>query len=117
MPSGALELVHTLECDHGAVLSLCARGDWIYAGCQEGYVKVWDTQTKTLVRTIIVQEVCCFSAYLVSRSQPLNMSDVSRMWISFRSLCYIPTCIPVPLTVKSRYDLLRSRMWRHTPHC
>ncbi|THH19346.1 hypothetical protein EW146_g1817 [Bondarzewia mesenterica] len=49
-------LVHTFECYHGAVLSLVARGDIIYAGCQEGYVKVWDTQTKTLVRTIIVQE-------------------------------------------------------------
>ena len=34
------------------------KGDTIYAGCQDGYVKVLDVETKTLVRTIIVQEVC-----------------------------------------------------------
>jgi di- and tripeptidase len=50
-------LVHTFECNHGAVLSLVVRGDTIFAGCQDGYVKVFDVETKTLVRTIIVQEV------------------------------------------------------------
>ncbi|KIJ14910.1 hypothetical protein PAXINDRAFT_12180 [Paxillus involutus ATCC 200175] len=49
-------LVHTFECNHGAVLSLVVRGDTIFAGCQDGYVKVFDVETKTLVRTIIVQE-------------------------------------------------------------
>ena len=48
---------HTFECCHGAVLSLVTRGDNVYAGCQDGYVKVWDLQARTLVRTIIVQEV------------------------------------------------------------
>jgi di- and tripeptidase len=49
--------MHTFECYHGAVLSLVARGDTIFAGCQDGYIKVWDLETKTLVREIIVQEV------------------------------------------------------------
>lgn len=33
------------------------RGETIYAGCQDGYIKVLDLETRTLVRTIIVQEV------------------------------------------------------------
>ncbi|KDQ62261.1 hypothetical protein JAAARDRAFT_30154 [Jaapia argillacea MUCL 33604] len=49
-------LLHTFDCCHGAVLSLATRGDTIFSGCQDGYVKVWDLETKTLVRTIIVQE-------------------------------------------------------------
>ncbi|KAF9462984.1 hypothetical protein BDZ94DRAFT_1259816 [Collybia nuda] len=49
-------LMHEFECTHGAILALVARGDTIYAGCQDGYVKVLDLETKTLVRTIIVQE-------------------------------------------------------------
>ncbi|KAI0051074.1 Zn-dependent exopeptidase [Auriscalpium vulgare] len=51
-----LELLDTVDCTHGAVLSLVTRGDVLYAGCQDGYVKVWDLQTNTLIRTIIVQE-------------------------------------------------------------
>ncbi|TFY73639.1 hypothetical protein EWM64_g10374 [Hericium alpestre] len=50
------KLLHTFECQHGAVLSLATREELVYAGCQDGYVKVWDTQTRTLVRTIIVHE-------------------------------------------------------------
>lgn len=51
-------LKHTFECNHGAVLSLAVTGDTIFAGCQEGYVRVFDLETRTLVRTIMVQEVC-----------------------------------------------------------
>ncbi|EIW81236.1 glutathione degradosome [Coniophora puteana RWD-64-598 SS2] len=54
-PTG-LKLVYTYECQHGAVLSLAARREIIYAGCQDGYVKVLDPETRTLVRTLIVQE-------------------------------------------------------------
>ncbi|PPQ77469.1 hypothetical protein CVT25_011339 [Psilocybe cyanescens] len=54
--SGVPELVHEFECSHGAVLALVAEGDTIYAGCQDGYVRVFDLETKTFVRTIIVQE-------------------------------------------------------------
>jgi len=49
--------VHKFSFNHGAVLALEAKGDTIYAACQEGYVKVLDLETRTLVRTIIVQEV------------------------------------------------------------
>lgn len=50
-------LVHEFDCGQGAVLALVARGETIAAGCQEGYVKILDLETKTFVRTIIVQEV------------------------------------------------------------
>ena len=33
------------------------RGETIYAGCQDGYIKVLDLETGTLVRTVIVREV------------------------------------------------------------
>ncbi|KAI0247221.1 hypothetical protein BJV78DRAFT_1133717, partial [Lactifluus subvellereus] len=56
-PNG-LELLSTIGCTHGAILSLVTREDIIYAGCQDGYVRVWDLQTNTFIRTIIVQEVC-----------------------------------------------------------
>ncbi|KAF9485857.1 glutathione degradosome [Pholiota conissans] len=49
-------LIHEFECNHGAILALVAQGDTIYAGCQDGYVRVFDLETKTLVRTLIVQE-------------------------------------------------------------
>lgn len=58
--SGVPELVHEFACDHGAVLALVAEGDTIYAGCQDGYVRVFDLETRTLVRTIIVQEARIF---------------------------------------------------------
>ncbi|CAA7261422.1 unnamed protein product [Cyclocybe aegerita] len=54
--TGLPELVHEFSCNHGAVLALVAKGDTVYAGCQDGYVKVLDLETRTLVRTIIVQE-------------------------------------------------------------
>ncbi|KAI0256992.1 Zn-dependent exopeptidase [Lactifluus subvellereus] len=54
-PNG-LELLSSIECTHGAILSLVTREDIIYAGCQDGYVRVWDLQTNTFIRTIMVQE-------------------------------------------------------------
>ncbi|KAJ8582368.1 glutathione degradosome [Rhizopogon salebrosus TDB-379] len=54
-PSG-LTMIHSFDCQHGAVLSLAASGETIYAGCQDGHVKVLDVETRTLVRSIIVQE-------------------------------------------------------------
>ncbi|KAI5122438.1 hypothetical protein M0805_008751 [Coniferiporia weirii] len=54
-PSGP-DLLHTFEASAGAVLSLVARHETVYAGCQDGHVKVFDLGTKTLVRTIIAQE-------------------------------------------------------------
>lgn len=49
-------IVHTFECNFGAVLALVARSDTLYAGCQDGHIKVLDLETRTLVRSIIVQE-------------------------------------------------------------
>lgn len=49
-------LVQQFDCTYGAVLALISRRDTIYAGCQDGYVKVLDLETKTFVRTIIVEE-------------------------------------------------------------
>ena len=54
-PSPTLQ--YTFECNQGAVLSIAVRGETIYAGCQDGYIKVLDLETRTLVRTIIVREV------------------------------------------------------------
>lgn len=50
-------LQHTFECGYGAVLSIVSRGDTIFAGCQDGVVKVLDLETKTLVRSLIISEV------------------------------------------------------------
>ena len=49
--------MHTFEASAGAVLSLIARHEAVYAGCQDGHVKIFDLNTRTLVRTIIAQEV------------------------------------------------------------
>ena len=54
------ELLHTFDCGAGAVLALAVRGDTVYAGCQDGLVKVWDLETRTLVRTLLVVEVSCY---------------------------------------------------------
>ncbi|EIW59658.1 Zn-dependent exopeptidase [Trametes versicolor FP-101664 SS1] len=52
----APQLLHTFDCGAGAVLALAVRGDTVYAGCQDGLVKVWDLETRTLVRTLLVVE-------------------------------------------------------------
>jgi di- and tripeptidase len=67
-----LKLLNTIECTHGAVLSLVAREDILFAGCQDGYVRVWDLQTNTFIRTIIVQEVNPLSHYHFGRCAHLR---------------------------------------------
>ncbi|EJF61051.1 Zn-dependent exopeptidase [Dichomitus squalens LYAD-421 SS1] len=52
----APRLIHTFDCGVGAVLALVVRGDTVFAGCQDGLVKVWDLETRTLVRTLLVVE-------------------------------------------------------------
>ncbi|KAH9917958.1 Zn-dependent exopeptidase [Fomitopsis serialis] len=49
-------LLHTFECCMGAVLAVVVRGETIYAGCQDGHLKVWDLETRTLVRVLITSE-------------------------------------------------------------
>jgi len=41
----------------GAVLAVVVRGETVYAGCQDGHLKVWDLETRTLVRVLITSEV------------------------------------------------------------
>ncbi|KAJ7644380.1 hypothetical protein FB45DRAFT_897694 [Roridomyces roridus] len=48
--------LHAFECNNGAIYSLVVRDETVYAGCQDGAVKVLDLETNTLVRTIIGQE-------------------------------------------------------------
>jgi di- and tripeptidase len=54
-PSGP-SIVHTFECNYGAVLTLAAQGETVYGGCQDGHIKVLDLETRTFVRSLIVQE-------------------------------------------------------------
>lgn len=68
--SGTPVLVHEFVCNHGAILALVSEGDTLYAGCQDGYVKVFDLETKTLVRTIIVQEVSVVDNLEILRIDP-----------------------------------------------
>ncbi|KIP03740.1 hypothetical protein PHLGIDRAFT_77079 [Phlebiopsis gigantea 11061_1 CR5-6] len=49
-------LQHTFECGYGAILAVVVRGDTVFAGCQDGYVKVLDLETKTVVRSLIIAE-------------------------------------------------------------
>lgn len=46
---------HTFSGCEGGVLSLIARNGTIYAGCQDGHIKIFDQDTKTLLRTILVK--------------------------------------------------------------
>ena len=71
-------LLMTFEFSHGAVLALTAKGDTLYAGCQDGYVKVLDLETQTLIRTIIVREVNLAYANVRSR-----LSHFFSLWISY----------------------------------
>ena len=59
--------MYTFEASAGAVLSLVARHETVYVGCQDGHVKVFDLETKTLVRTIIAQEVSFHRSFVFSQ--------------------------------------------------
>ncbi|KAE9389922.1 Zn-dependent exopeptidase [Gymnopus androsaceus JB14] len=54
--SSGPSVIHTFECNYGAVLALIGQGQTLYGGCQDGHIKVLDLETNTLVRSIIVQE-------------------------------------------------------------
>ena len=47
-----LLLRHTFNACDGGVLCLVARNGTVFGGCQDGHIKVWDLETKTLVRTL-----------------------------------------------------------------
>lgn len=82
-------LKHTFACNHGAVLSLTVQGDTIFAGCQEGYVQVFDLETKTLIRTIMVQEVRQSSLRAYLSRNPLCLPEhryIIAFYAAFRAL-------------------------------
>lgn len=56
LAGGGLRLLHTFSDLPGAVLSLAVRDSLLFAGCQDGQIKVWDMETRSCVRTIIAQE-------------------------------------------------------------
>lgn len=56
------------------MLSVVVRGDTVFAGCQDGYVKVLDLETKTLVRSLIVAEV----RTVTPRSNAISPSHVTQ---------------------------------------
>ena len=60
MATSTPTLQHTFECGYGAILAVVVRGDTVFAGCQDGYVKVLDLETKTVVRSLIIAEVSYF---------------------------------------------------------
>ena len=84
-PSPALQ--YTFECNQGAVLSIAVRGETIYTGCQDGYIKVLDLETGTLVRTIIVHEV---NNWVLRANEFLTKVAERRgsfpLYVAFRSL-------------------------------
>jgi len=49
-----LFLRHTFNACEGGVLSLVTRNGTVFGGCQDGHIKIWDLETKTLVRTLDV---------------------------------------------------------------
>jgi di- and tripeptidase len=77
-------LKHTFECNHGAVLSLAVTGDTIFAGCQEGYVQVFDLETRTLVRTIMVQENIDILSLSLLHSELYTSSSNGQVQVSTR---------------------------------
>lgn len=68
------------------------RGETIYAGCQDGCIKVLDLETRTLVRTIIVHEVSnpIFPAngFLI---EAVERRDSFPLYVAFRSLQCVST--------------------------
>ena len=79
--SNGLELLTTIKCTHGAVLSFVTQEDLLYAAYQDGYVRVWDMQTKTFIRTVIVQEVSTRLLVVLF----VDVLIACRMWTFYRS--------------------------------
>ncbi|PVF99923.1 Zn-dependent exopeptidase [Serendipita vermifera] len=72
--NGLVEKHSFVGCE-GGVLSIVTRHGLIYAGCQDGYIKVWDQESKTLVRTLLVDSPPVTSPQ--PENQTLSASHVS----------------------------------------
>lgn len=56
LPGGGIRHIHTFSDLPGAALSLAVRDSLLFAGCQDGQVKVWDLETRSCIRTIMAQD-------------------------------------------------------------
>ncbi|KIY51443.1 Zn-dependent exopeptidase [Fistulina hepatica ATCC 64428] len=54
--SGQPSLEYSFPGTKGAVYAIAATDETVYAACQDGYVKVIDVETKTQIRSILVEE-------------------------------------------------------------
>ncbi|KIY49094.1 hypothetical protein FISHEDRAFT_42095, partial [Fistulina hepatica ATCC 64428] len=54
--SGQPSLGHSFPGTKGAIYAIAATNETVYAACQDGYVKVIDVETKTQIRSILVEE-------------------------------------------------------------
>lgn len=64
-PHGGLKFLFTFDCLSGAVFSLVSRDDLLFAGLQDGTIKVWDLETKACIRTILAHKSDVLSMSLV----------------------------------------------------
>jgi di- and tripeptidase len=55
-PTGGLSLIHHFTGLHGAVHSFAIRESLLYAGLQDGEIKVWDLETGACIRMIQAHE-------------------------------------------------------------
>lgn len=70
--------IHEFETCCGAIYAILAQEATIYAGCQDGHVKVIDPETKTIIRTIIVQEV-----------EPILFRHINSLFLGRRHPCHV----------------------------
>lgn len=64
-PAGGLKFLFSFDGLSGAVFSLGSRDDLLFAGLQNGQVKVWDMETKACIRTILAHSSDVLSLALV----------------------------------------------------
>ncbi|GHJ86794.1 hypothetical protein NliqN6_3196 [Naganishia liquefaciens] len=64
-PAGGLKFLFSFDGLSGAVFCLVSREDLLFAGLQNGQVKVWDMETKACIRTILAHSSDVLSLALV----------------------------------------------------
>jgi di- and tripeptidase len=64
-PGGGLKFLFSFDSLPGAVFCLVSRDDLLFAGLQNGQVKVWDMETKACIRTILAHSSDVLSMTLV----------------------------------------------------
>ena len=72
-----LFLRHTFSGCDGGVLCLVARHGTVFGGCQDGHIKVWDLETKTLVRTLDILPRPTVSPYVSHAPSSVDVLSLS----------------------------------------